>query len=70
MADNVTAPPLNKAVSWRQQWYDGLETASQLWFANQDAQGMLDVLTPPHKMIEQASPASQTPSLALSVLSP
>lgn len=41
------------AILWHEQWYEGLEEASRLYFGERDIQGMLDTLAPLHAMLER-----------------
>lgn len=41
------------AILWHEQWYEGLEEASRLYFGERDIKGMFDVLAPLHGMLER-----------------
>lgn len=41
------------AVLWHEQWHEGLEEASRLYFGDHDINGMLNVLEPLHKMLDE-----------------
>ena len=41
------------AVLWHEQWHEGLEEASRLYFGDKDIQGMLNTLAPLHAMLEE-----------------
>lgn len=40
------------AILWHEQWHEGLEEASRLYFGNGNVRGMLAVLLPLHEMLE------------------
>ncbi|KAF2487814.1 TOR1 phosphatidylinositol 3-kinase [Neohortaea acidophila] len=41
------------AVLWHEQWHEGLEEASRLYFGDHNIQGMLDCLEPLHEMLRK-----------------
>ena len=41
------------AILWHEQWHEGLEEASRLYFGEHDCKGMFAVLEPLHQMIEK-----------------
>lgn len=41
------------AVLWHEQWHEGLEEASRLYFGDHDIDGMLRTLEPLHKMLDE-----------------
>lgn len=41
------------AILWHEQWHEGLEEASRLYFGEKNIPGMLAVLEPLHQMLEQ-----------------
>ena len=41
------------AILWHEQWHEGLEEASRLYFGEHDCKGMFAVLEPLHQMIER-----------------
>ncbi|GAB7363647.1 hypothetical protein MBLNU230_g4217t1 [Neophaeotheca triangularis] len=41
------------AVLWHEQWHEGLEEASRLYFADNNIQGMLATLEPLHEMLRK-----------------
>lgn len=41
------------AVLWLEQWYEGLEDASRLFFGEHNTEKMFDVLDPLHKMLQK-----------------
>jgi FKBP12-rapamycin complex-associated protein len=41
------------AILWHEQWYEGLEEASRLYFGERDAKGMLETLEPLHVMLQR-----------------
>ncbi|CAB4055279.1 MTOR [Lepeophtheirus salmonis] len=40
------------AILWHEQWHEGLEEASRMFFGDLNIQGMMAVLEPLHKMLE------------------
>lgn len=49
------APNPTANMPWDEQWFHGLEAASQRWFANKDFEGMKEILEPLHDKIEQVN---------------
>jgi FKBP12-rapamycin complex-associated protein len=43
------------AILWPEQWHEGLEEASRLYFADGNIQGMLDVLLPLHDTLSRGA---------------
>ncbi|KAL7665224.1 Serine/threonine-protein kinase TOR [[Candida] zeylanoides] len=43
------------AVLWHEQWYEGLEDASRLFFGEHNTEKMFEVLEPLHKMIQKGA---------------
>ncbi|XP_055375785.1 serine/threonine-protein kinase Tor [Condylostylus longicornis] len=41
------------AILWHEQWHEGLEEASRLYFGERNFQGMFDILEPLHAMLER-----------------
>lgn len=41
------------AILWHEQWYEGLEEASRLYFGERDIKGMFETLAPLHLMLER-----------------
>ncbi|KAG9962099.1 TOR1 phosphatidylinositol 3-kinase, partial [Aureobasidium melanogenum] len=41
------------AVLWHEQWHEGLEEASRLYFGDHDIDGMLRTLEPLHRMLDE-----------------
>lgn len=41
------------AILWHEQWYEGLEEASRLYFGERDIKGMFDTLAPLHAMLDR-----------------
>lgn len=41
------------AILWHEQWYEGLEEASRLYFGERDVKGMFETLEPLHAMLER-----------------
>jgi FKBP12-rapamycin complex-associated protein len=52
-ADVVSAELIRVAVLWHEQWHEGLEEASRLYFGDHDIQGMFRVLEPLHGTLER-----------------
>ncbi|QQP56713.1 Serine/threonine-protein kinase TOR, partial [Caligus rogercresseyi] len=40
------------AILWHEQWHEGLEEASRIYFGDDNVQGMMAVLEPLHRMLE------------------
>lgn len=43
------------AVLWHEQWHEGLEEASRLFFGDNDIHGMLNTLEPLHRMLDEGA---------------
>lgn len=41
------------AILWHEQWHEGLEEASRLYFGERNITGMLAVLEPLHALLER-----------------
>lgn len=41
------------AILWHEQWHEGLEEASRLYFGDSNVEGMFDTLEPLHAMLER-----------------
>ena len=52
-ADLVSHELIRIAVLWHEQWHEGLEEASRLYFGESNVEGMLDCLQPLHDMIDR-----------------
>ena len=52
-AEIVAHELIRVAVSWHEQWHEGLEEASRLYFGDDDVEGMLSTLDPLHTMLEK-----------------
>ncbi|KAI9726194.1 MAG: phosphatidylinositol kinase- protein kinase tor1 [Chrysothrix sp. TS-e1954] len=52
-ADLVSHELIRIAVLWHEQWHEGLEEASRLFFGEGDVEGMLNCLKPLHDLIDQ-----------------
>lgn len=48
----VSEELIRVAILWHEQWHEGLEEASRLYFADKNVVGMLNVLEPLHAMLE------------------
>ena len=54
-AKMVSNELMRVAIFWIEQWFNALEDASRLFFADGNIKGMLDILLPLHKKIESES---------------
>lgn len=54
-ADLVSTELIRAAILWHEQWHEGLEEASKHYFADQNIEGMFEVLEPLHDMVERVS---------------
>ncbi|CAH2355370.1 serine/threonine-protein kinase Tor2p [[Candida] railenensis] len=54
-AELVSHELIRVAVLWHEQWYEGLEDASRLFFGEHNTEKMFEVLEPLHKMIQNGS---------------
>lgn len=52
-ADLVSHELIRVAVLWLEQWYEGLEDASRLFFGEHNTEKMFEVLDPLHKMLQK-----------------
>lgn len=52
-ADIVSHELIRVAVLWHEQWYEGLEEASRLYFADHNVEGMFNALGPLHDQLER-----------------
>ncbi|KAL3427760.1 phosphatidylinositol 3-kinase tor2 [Phlyctema vagabunda] len=52
-ADVVSHELIRVAVLWHEQWHEGLEEASRLYFGDHNIDGMFDVLAPLHDQLDQ-----------------
>ena len=50
-ADTVSKELIRVAVSWHEQWHEGLEEASRAYFGDDDIDGMFATLEPLHAML-------------------
>ena len=48
----VSEELIRVAILWHEQWHEGLEEASRLYFADKNVQGMLCTLDPLHSMLD------------------
>ncbi|KAF2235412.1 phosphatidylinositol 3-kinase tor2 [Viridothelium virens] len=51
-ADLVSHELIRIAVLWHEQWHEGLEEASRLYFGDHNVDGMMNTLRPLHQMLE------------------
>ncbi|KAG5176073.1 phosphatidylinositol 3 and 4-kinase-domain-containing protein [Tribonema minus] len=49
----VSRELIRVAILWHEQWHEGLEEASRLFFGAGNVQGMLDILLPLHQALEE-----------------
>ncbi len=49
----VSSELIRVAILWLEQWHEGLEDASRLYFGEGNVSGMLDVLLPLHEALER-----------------
>jgi serine/threonine-protein kinase mTOR len=54
-ADLVSHELIRIAVLWHEQWHDGLEEASRLYFGDSNINGMFDTLAPLHAMLDNGA---------------
>ncbi|KAI2636825.1 TOR kinase [Xylaria nigripes] len=52
-ADVVSHELIRVAVLWHEQWHEGIEEASRLWFSDHNHEGMLATLAPLHEQLER-----------------
>jgi len=52
-ADIVSQELIRVAVLWHEQWHEGLEEASRLYFGDRNIEGMFATLAPLHDMLDQ-----------------
>ncbi|KAI0408502.1 TOR kinase [Xylaria palmicola] len=52
-ADIVSHELIRVAVLWHEQWYEGIEEASRLWFSDRNPEGMFAALNPLHEQLER-----------------
>ncbi|KAF2843628.1 phosphatidylinositol 3-kinase tor2 [Patellaria atrata CBS 101060] len=52
-ADLVSHELIRIAVLWHEQWHEGLEEASRLYFGDHNIEGMFNVLAPLHAMLDE-----------------
>jgi FKBP12-rapamycin complex-associated protein len=52
-ADIVSHELIRVAVLWHEQWHEGLEEASRLYFGDHNIEGMFATLAPLHDMLDQ-----------------
>jgi FKBP12-rapamycin complex-associated protein len=52
-ADLVSHELIRIAVLWHEQWHEGLEEASRLYFGDRNIEGMFATLTPLHAMLDK-----------------
>lgn len=52
-AQLVSHELIRVAILWHEQWHEGLEEASRLYFGDRNIEGMFNVLEPLHEMLER-----------------
>lgn len=63
-AEVVSHELVRVAVLWHELWYDGLEEASRLYFANHNVEGMFAALAPLHDMLDKGAETLREVSFA------
>ena len=53
MPQVVSLELIRVAILWHEAWHEALEEASQLYFGEQNVDGMLRVLAPLHHIVER-----------------
>ncbi|KAG0649662.1 Serine threonine-kinase tor2 [Hyphodiscus hymeniophilus] len=51
-ADIISHELIRVAVLWHEQWHEGLEEASRLYFGDRNIEGMFNTLAPLHEMLD------------------
>ncbi|XP_057788062.1 serine/threonine-protein kinase TOR isoform X2 [Salvia miltiorrhiza] len=54
-AQLVSTELIRVAILWHEMWHEALEEASRLYFGEHNIEGMLNVLEPLHKMLEEGA---------------
>ena len=54
-AELISHELIRIAVLWHEQWHEGLEEASRMYFGEKNVQGMFNVLEPLHDMIDRGA---------------
>ncbi|XP_047947439.1 serine/threonine-protein kinase TOR-like isoform X2 [Salvia hispanica] len=54
-AQLVSTELIRVAILWHEMWHEGLEEASRLYFGEHNIEGMLNVLEPLHRMLEEGA---------------
>jgi FKBP12-rapamycin complex-associated protein len=62
----VSQELIRVAILWHELWYEGLDEASKFYFAENNIEGMLNVLDPLHAMIEKGPETTSELSFNLS----
>lgn len=63
-ADLVSNELIRIAVLWHEQWYEGLEDASRLFFAEHNTEKMFEILEPLHLMLQKGPETMRESSFA------
>ncbi|WEW59078.1 phosphatidylinositol kinase- protein kinase tor1 [Emydomyces testavorans] len=63
-AEVVSHELVRVAVLWHELWYNGLEEASRLYFANHNVEGMFATLAPLHDMLDKGAETLREVSFA------
>ncbi|KAI2189712.1 phosphatidylinositol kinase- protein kinase tor1 [Ophidiomyces ophidiicola] len=63
-AEVVSHELVRVAILWHELWYDGLEEASRLYFANNNVDGMFQTLAPLHDMLDKGAETLREVSFA------
>ncbi|KAI3445863.1 hypothetical protein Pfo_002528 [Paulownia fortunei] len=59
-AQLVSTELIRVAILWHEMWHEALEEASRLYFGEHNIEGMLNVLEPLHKMLEEGAMRNNT----------
>lgn len=54
----VSTELIRMAILWHEQWHEALEEASRLYFGDSNVQGMLAILSPLHRKMQDAGPTT------------
>ena len=53
LCSQVSEELIRVAILWHEQWHEGLEEASRLYFGDRNVKGMFETLEPLHQMLEK-----------------
>ncbi|CAM9628539.1 unnamed protein product, partial [Phaeothamnion confervicola] len=60
----VSEELIRVAILWHEQWHEGLEEASRMYFGDGNVRGMLDVLAPLHRQLEDGAATAREENFA------